>query len=598
MNFESPNNHFKQSLNTKQNSIKSNISKKNKDNTLFYKKTYLTNSIKKAINKLNPNFNDIKRSTFKNSNNGLETDLLFNYNTDNYQFDELDNSNDLKFINDSKVKLCLTLELLNLNQTNLENFNRHKTDCKLCGMSHEGINFTNNHIKESYAYIDKCLKSSLSNNYLSGIIKSFALNTVKGTFKTKNDNLINVLLDINKPENYLEIWPKVSFFGLYNAFSLKNLSKNNLVSNSNDICNNNDYSKSLEFIKNNLHKFIINNNYFPLQPYKAIKHGFNEIQNSLMSNNLLKNNSCLTGCTLIILMFVNNKAYVVNLGNSRAIISCNKLSNIYDITIDHGLNNLEEVNRIINYDKSENLYHNSNINTIINNTNEKISNSSNNKNINKSKYSTNIRNSCGPLTINKKYSIQTNLSRLIGNNYGNTNYESKKLIADPDITSLVIENNDDYIYIGSDGIFSVLDTKDISMIVLVEVIKYKLNKEGRNLEYYYNITNSNNKNFNDNTQYTIESLNSLNIKESTKTEEISNLIKNINDSIIKYAIYKGSTNNVTGLFICFSKFIISLNLPIEELINKYININSIKDIKRIKDQEVKEFKLESTVVFS
>ena len=70
-----------------------------------------------------------------------------------------------------------------------------------------------------------------------------------------NEDRISIILNIKKPRNYCKKieWPKLFFFAVFDGHA---------------------GSQCADFLRDNLHEFIINSKYFPEDPKNAIKHGF------------------------------------------------------------------------------------------------------------------------------------------------------------------------------------------------------------------------------------------------------------------------------------------------------------------------------------
>ena len=77
---------------------------------------------------------------------------------------------------------------------------------------------------------------------------SFTIN-----IRNYNEDRVSIILNITKPSKYLEEWPKCSFFGIYDGHAGHTCA---------------------DFLRDNLHKFIINDTNFPKNPQKAILNGF------------------------------------------------------------------------------------------------------------------------------------------------------------------------------------------------------------------------------------------------------------------------------------------------------------------------------------
>ena len=140
------------------------------------------------------------------------------------------------------------------------------------------------------------------------------------------------MLNINKPSQFNgKFWPKCSFFGIYDGHG-------------GSLC--------AEYLKDNLHLYILKDSNFPTDPIEAIKKGFEGCEkhfiNKIALNELGEVYDKSGSCALICLI-VGDIIYIANVGDSRAILSYNGGEQIIPITIDHKPNEENEMKRIMNY---------------------------------------------------------------------------------------------------------------------------------------------------------------------------------------------------------------------------------------------------------
>ena len=284
-----------------------------------------------------------------------------------------------------------------------------------------------------------------------GIIKAYGANTYQGTIRNYNEDRVSIIINMNKPNNLKHSsWPKVSFFGIYDGHGGKGCA---------------------EYLRDNLHKFICENQYFPFNVPEAIKRGFHFAENDFIRNHAKNNNNNTildkSGSCALIILLVDTKMYVANVGDSRAVMSINNGKLCRQITIDHKPNSPEEQKRIIN--NGGKIYQTkttfntflSNNNTNYNNNNNYNNNSINNKKeINEENNNNNLF--IGPFRV---FPGRLSVSRTIGdieaketNFGGNPNV----IISEPDIFIYdIIEDNIDFFIMGCDGIFDQLSSKEI-----------------------------------------------------------------------------------------------------------------------------------------
>lgn len=101
-----------------------------------------------------------------------------------------------------------------------------------------------------------CTKVSAKKN---GPIKSYAANTNQGILRDYNEDRVSIILNVARPENkkHEKQWPKVSFFGVFDGHG---------------------GSSCADFLRDNLHLFIVRDHLFPENPKAAIHNGFNEAE--------------------------------------------------------------------------------------------------------------------------------------------------------------------------------------------------------------------------------------------------------------------------------------------------------------------------------
>lgn len=143
----------------------------------------------------------------------------------------------------------------------------------------------------------------------NGIVRAYAANTNQGLVRNYNEDRVSIILNIVKPEHrHNEIWPKCSFFGVYDGHG---------------------GSACAEFLRDNLHQYVIKEELFPQDPVSAIKEGFKKAEQKFL-------NSCQqrdekgqlviverSGSCAICVLIVGEICYVANVGDSRAILSSN-----------------------------------------------------------------------------------------------------------------------------------------------------------------------------------------------------------------------------------------------------------------------------------
>jgi protein phosphatase 2C family protein 2/3 len=102
-------------------------------------------------------------------------------------------------------------------------------------------------------------KCSMKRN---GIVRAYAANTNQGLVRNYNEDRVSIILNIVKPEHRAhEAWPKCSFFGVYDGHG-------------GHAC--------AEYLRDNLHHFVIKEETFPWNPKEAIMKGFQKAEDTFM----------------------------------------------------------------------------------------------------------------------------------------------------------------------------------------------------------------------------------------------------------------------------------------------------------------------------
>lgn len=163
----------------------------------------------------------------------------------------------------------------------------------------------------------------------SGIVKAFSANTHKGLIRNYNEDRVSIVVNISDPRKSkpARAWPQCSFFGVYDGHG---------------------GTGCADFLRDNLHTAIINNEHFPARPDKAIEVGFSRTEQLFIQK-------CQTGrfdpsgsCAVIVLV-VEDKAYIGNTGDSRALLSISKGAKLVQLTTDHKPEEPGEYARIIKH---------------------------------------------------------------------------------------------------------------------------------------------------------------------------------------------------------------------------------------------------------
>lgn len=105
-----------------------------------------------------------------------------------------------------------------------------------------------------------------------------------------------------KPSNReYENWPKCCFFGVYDGHG---------------------GAKCADFLRDNLHHFVIKEKTFPSDPVDALKKGFEAAEKSYFEN--IHSGDKITdksGSCAVVTLIVNDMCFIANVGDSRAVLS-------------------------------------------------------------------------------------------------------------------------------------------------------------------------------------------------------------------------------------------------------------------------------------
>ena len=213
------------------------------------------------------------------------------------------------------------------------------------------------------------------------------------------------------------------------------------------------------FLKENLLNYIIEDKNFPIDIKLSLQSSIERAENEFNKKYLnlkpddLKNlneKTDFSGSCALICLIVDNKIYLCNIGDSRAIMSMENGSKFRPLTIDHKPNNPKEYERIIK--NGGKVY---------------IDNDEPIRDENKIKFISNDKefdNYVNDEVIYRIYPSDLSVSRTIGDpkaklkNLGGFN---NQIIFNPEIFTFDNSNSCDFIVLGCDGIFDNLKNNEI-----------------------------------------------------------------------------------------------------------------------------------------
>ena len=353
-------------------------------------------------------------------------------------------------------------------------------------------------------------------------VKAYAANSYPGIIRNYNEDRIVIIPHVKKPKTFTgKIWPKVGYFAVYDGHA---------------------GVKCADFLKQNLHNYIFQDSNFPTDIKTAIKNGFLKAEKEYetiavdsLNQDILEDDSGSCAC---VILFVDNHVFTANVGDSRIILSLDHGKIVRPLTTDHKPNVIKEYNRIIksggkvycDYQK-DNYNENNNYSNYYSNNNEglttpqshKVSNSftsfvlpkiarTRSCNFGLPKIDNQKINMPEKNNLNAIYRIRPStlsVSRTIGD------FGSKlsrfggvpgMIICEPEINAFEYPHNADFILLACDGIFDVLDSEECGGCA-------------------WNVINN------------------------EKNNELNGLCLNCVDMVIKTAMYKKSTDNLSSVFI-------------------------------------------------
>ena len=417
-------------------------------NSTFYNSSFKKSSTlndKKIIKQISINFkNNNNNFLKKTNNNSTEPNYIPSQERNFYQIIKTDNNI--------------------INNNNTPNSNIKKTFIKIKTFTKEN-NIINNIKEEEEKKLQISDKNLLFPNYpqvrtskhsINYYIKSFAVNSYQGLIRNYNEDKVSIILTIKKPKNFIgETWPKISYMAIFDGHG------GNLCSN---------------FLRDNLHNYIIKEENLINDTENALINSFEKAENDFINNIALKENDKSGSCALVCLI-IDNKLYIANCGDSRAIISLNSGKENKLINSIHRPNNFYEKERIIN--NGGNIY---------------ISNYT-------------MRIIPGRLSVTRAFGD-------INAKINNLGEKKNILISKPEVCKVNLKGNKiDFLIMGCDGIFECLSSEDCVNLA------WKIMKEDK-------------KNYN-----TLHEMNGA-----------------IVDLIIKSALKRNTSDNVTALFVSFRNF--------------------------------------------
>ena len=157
-----------------------------------------------------------------------------------------------------------------------------------------------------------------------GKVKIIAANTHAGTQNRRNEDRVKIILNLKKPVLFTEdSWPKSSYYAIYDGH---------------------DGKSSAEFLKENLHDFILLDKNFPYRLKESVIQGFKNTEHKLLD--YCEEHNDFSGASAVVFIVIGNKCVTANLGDSIAILSADRGKKIVNLSREHKTFNEEERKRV------------------------------------------------------------------------------------------------------------------------------------------------------------------------------------------------------------------------------------------------------------
>ena len=262
-----------------------------------------------------------------------------------------------------------------------------------------------------------------------GNISAYGVNTYQGIIRNYNEDRVSIILNIAKPQNFHGTWPKCSFFGIYDGHG-------------GCLCS--------DFLRDQLHSYVIRDSNFPKDPIAALIRGFEEAERDFVNNFALNKNKEVvdkSGSCAIVALIVEDDCYVANVGDSRAVLSLKGGKKMEVLSNDHKPNEEGENKRII--ENGGKVYQTQTPAKLLNIPNM-ITNGNNSNQVLVGPY----RVFPGRLSVSRTFGdVEAKIPK-----YGGI---PGVIIATPDIRSFKITDDSDFLVLGCDGIFDQISNIEI-----------------------------------------------------------------------------------------------------------------------------------------
>ena len=148
-----------------------------------------------------------------------------------------------------------------------------------------------------------------TSNKRTGVVRAYAANTNQGLVRNYNEDRVSIITNLLPPKTRTDVnvenWPRCSYFAIYDGHG-------------GSLC--------ADYLRDNLHQFVINEPCFPVNPRQAIISGFQKAERAFVNKCYDPSTKQLidkSGSCAIVVLIVGDMVYIANVGDSRAVLSVN-----------------------------------------------------------------------------------------------------------------------------------------------------------------------------------------------------------------------------------------------------------------------------------
>ena len=272
-----------------------------------------------------------------------------------------------------------------------------------------------------------------------GPLKSYSYNTYQGLYKDNNEDRVSVCSLVKKPaSSKMKVWPKISYFAVFDGHGGEECS---------------------EFLEKNFLNYLVENANFPFDIKLSMIEACQKIEEGFFKEfckDKIENSNFSGSCALIAVVF-DNKIYIGNIGDSRAIMSICEGTKVKQLTMDHKPDNVKEFERALKNGSKIYLDDNDDVDR----DESKIPFIKDKIELEKMKA---VKENSTEEKIFRVYPSDLAVMRTIGDikakkkEYGGI---PGTIINIPEIFIYDINSNDDFIVLGCDGIFDDLSNEEV-----------------------------------------------------------------------------------------------------------------------------------------